>query len=533
MISVKDPKPEIMRLEELAQMVKLGEIKLPRFQRPFVWKSADMLKLLDSIYKGYPIGSILIWNSSQKLVSERSISGLDVNASELNNYPTSYLLDGQQRLTTLCGALFWNGIDSNSLWNIQFDLDAEEFKHPRERDLVNVFPLNKLIDTRDFIRQCMKFDHHEKRDQYFKIAERLLKSFKDYKIAVVKIGDMTIEEVAPIFERINSTGRQLTIVDLMMAATWSDGFDLTAEISKIRNACTSIGFDDIGDQVVLRSISAAAQLGINKDDIQKLRTKNQTELTVASAEAGEGIKSALLFLRSHVGVNDLAYIPYAIQLTYLAEFFRLERRPSDSQLAALTHWFWYTSVTRYFGTFSSTGQVSKDLATIRNFALDASVRLFDVREIDLTRLLYEKFSLRTAASTTFALLLNSLDPRTTIDGNPIDESHKRLKSSKLFASFSPKNGDVEKWNIAKVIYPGGPIMDGVELILPLVEIENHLLNLRCVTSVSDGNVSDFLEQRSKIVAERVEELTGCAVRYSIPANHIHSEELEEQEDDEE
>jgi hypothetical protein len=533
MISVKDPKPEIMRLEELAHMVKLGEIKLPRFQRPFVWKSADMLKLLDSIYKGYPIGSILIWNSSQKLVSERSISGLDVNASELNNYPTSYLLDGQQRLTTLCGALFWDGIDSNSLWNIQFDLDAEEFKHPRERDFVNVFPLNKLIDTRDFIRQCMKFDHHEKRDQYFKIAERLLKSFKDYKIAVVKIGDMTIEEVAPIFERINSTGRQLTIVDLMMAATWSDGFDLTAEIAKIRNACASIAFDDIGDQVVLRSISAAAQLGVNKDDIQKLRTKNQAELMFASTEAGEGIKSALVFLRSHVGVSDFAYIPYAIQLTYLAEFFRLARNPSDSQLAMLTQWFWYTSVTRYFGTFSSTGQVSKDLAMMRNFALDASVRLFDVREIDLTRLLYEKFSLRTAASTTFALLLNSLGPRATIDGNPIDESHKRLKSSKLFASFSPKNGEIEKWNIAKVIYPGGSIMDGIELILPLIEMESHLLNSRCVTSVTDGNVSDFLEQRSRIVAERVAGLTGCVVRYSIPANHVHMEELEEEESDNE
>jgi hypothetical protein len=525
---MKDPKPEIMRLEELAQMVKLGEIKLPRFQRPFVWKSADMLKLLDSIYKGYPIGSILIWNSSQRLVSERSISGLDVNATDQNSFPTSYLLDGQQRLTTLCGALFWDGQDENSIWNIQFDLDAQEFRHPREKNLVNVFPLNKLINTSDFIRQCMKFDHHDKRDHYFRIAERLLKSIKDYKIAVVKIGDMTIEEVAPIFERINSTGRQLTIVDLMMAATWSGGFDLTSEIKTIHDACYGLGFEDIGDQVVLRSIAAAANLGVNKDDIQKLRTKSQTELKDAAVAAGAGLSSALIYLRDEVGVRDLAYIPYALQLTYLAEFFRLCPEPSTYQIKSLTSWFWYTSVTRYFGTFSSTGQVTKDLAMIRAFARGDIPRLFESTEIDISRLLYDKFSLRTAASTTFALLLDYMEPSVTIDGNPIDQSHKTLKSSKLFASFSPSDGIVEKWNIAKIIYPGGLVMDGIELVIPLGNLEDHLLNTSCVEAKSLGDTRRFLELRSNIVADQVQSLTGCNVRFAVP---VSSNKIESDEDD--
>lgn len=529
MISVKDPKPEIMRLEELAQMVKLGEIKLPRFQRPFVWKLNDMLKLLDSIYKGYPIGSILIWNSSQKLVSERSISGLSVNASELNNYPTSYLLDGQQRLTTLCGALFWDGIESNSIWNIQFDLDTEEFRHPKEMGLVNVFPLNKLIDTRDFIRQCMKFDHHANRDHYFRIAERLLKSFKDYKIAVVKIGDMTIEEVAPIFERINSTGRQLTIVDLMMAATWSDGFDLTAEISSIRQLCAELGFEEIDSKIILRSISAAANLGVNKDDIQKLRTKNQNELKRASVDASEGLTRSLVFLRKYIGVRDPTYIPYSLQLTYLAEFFRCQSDPSDLQIRNLIKWFWFTSVTRYFGTSSNTGQVSKDLASIRAFSNGTVEALFDDREIDLTKLLFDKFNLRTAASTTFSLLLNSVEPVQTVDGNAIDESHKKIKSAKLFASFSPKNGEVEKWNIAKIIYPGGFLMDGLELIIPFVDIDRHLLDDQTVASVAENNINDFLQSRSNIVAKRVEELTGCQVSFSLPVNYIASDIIQDDE----
>ena len=75
-MSQKEPKPEIYRLEELAILVKSGDIKLPRFQRPFVWRRSDMLKLLDSIYKGYPIGSLLLWNSFQRLKSERDFAGL-------------------------------------------------------------------------------------------------------------------------------------------------------------------------------------------------------------------------------------------------------------------------------------------------------------------------------------------------------------------------------------------------------------------------------------------------------------------------
>lgn len=67
----RDPKPEILRLEEIVLGIRRGEIRLPSFQRPFVWTRSDMLDLLDSIYQGYPVGSILLWHSSERLKSER------------------------------------------------------------------------------------------------------------------------------------------------------------------------------------------------------------------------------------------------------------------------------------------------------------------------------------------------------------------------------------------------------------------------------------------------------------------------------
>lgn len=514
-MQIKDPKPEIMRLEELALLVKSGEIKLPRFQRPFVWKEADMLKLLDSLYKGYPIGSILIWNSSQKLKSERSISGLEVDIDANTYYPTNYLLDGQQRLTTLCGALFWSGVDENSKWNIHFDLENEEFVHPKRMDLITLFPLNRIINTRDFIRECMKFEHHERRDHFFRVAERLLKSIKDYKIAVVKIGDMTIDEVAPIFERINSTGRKLTIVDLMMAATWSNGFDLTSTIQRIRASCFKQGFDDIGDQIILRTIAASADLGINKEDIQKLREKNPDELTQAANEAERCLVSALVFLREKVGVSDFSYIPYAFQLTYLAEYFRINQNPKMEHIDHLISWFWFTSVTRYFGT-SNTGQVTKDISAIRAFASGRTNKLFDNTEIDISQLLYDRFNLRNATSTTFTLLLNNENPVSTVNGKGIDGSHLKLKINKFFGTFAPDNAECRKLNISKIIYPYPDRNEDFASNVQLSELNANLLDEECVRYKHEGDASEFIISRSKIIAQKVSLLTGCRVKYSSP-----------------
>lgn len=106
----------------------------------------------------------------------------------------------------------------------------------------------------------MKLEHHDSGKRYLDTAERLLQSIKDYKIAVVRIGDMSLGEVAPIFERINSTGRKLTMVDLMMAATFSEGFDLARAIAEIKSKCDSINFGGLSDTIILRSISAAAGL---------------------------------------------------------------------------------------------------------------------------------------------------------------------------------------------------------------------------------------------------------------------------------
>ncbi len=505
----RDPKPEIQRLEELALSVKYGDIKLPKFQRPFVWRRPDILKLLDSIYKGYPIGSLLMWNSSQPLTSERSISGLKLNQGEHTNYPTNYLLDGQQRLTTLCGALFWDGDDPTSIWNIHFDMESEEFVYPKEFG-IHLFPLNKLIGTSDFIRQCMKFEPLEKGPDYTRKAERLLRALKDYKIAVVKIGDMTVEEVAPIFERINSTGRKLTMVDLMMAATWSDDFDLNSAIQEISIAAKDAGFSEVRGQVILRSIAAAAGFGINKDDIQRLRRLNSDELQCAVRQARSAVVLAVDFLQRRLNIFDFGRIPYGLQFTHVVEYFRIAQQHDTTREDELARWVWFTSVTRYF-TSANSGQNSDDLALIRSFGTHGRSSLYERKQIDISRLLFDRFNLRNSTSTTFTALLGSQLPYQSLDGRPIDQSYLSVKNSKLYRSLLPAQNRFSGLNIAKVIHPFPKEPRSLEA----AHFEAHLLNEDCVSRLEANSFDAFVSQRAYLVASMITSITGCPTEWDV------------------
>jgi len=118
--------PEIIFLGKLIQKNLEGKVGIPKFQRPFVWKQQDIISLLDSVYKGYSIGSILIWETDQDIESSSSIDPIDIESSACGFL--SYILDGQQRITSLVGTLTLDensqSIQSGIDWRVYFDLDT-------------------------------------------------------------------------------------------------------------------------------------------------------------------------------------------------------------------------------------------------------------------------------------------------------------------------------------------------------------------------------------------------------------------------
>ena len=87
-------------IEKLIHKIEEGEIKIPAFQRGWVWEQFQVIDLLDSVYRDYPMGSLLFWNSRHQLNSVRNVAGIKLPNRDIN-YPVSYVLDGQQRISSL------------------------------------------------------------------------------------------------------------------------------------------------------------------------------------------------------------------------------------------------------------------------------------------------------------------------------------------------------------------------------------------------------------------------------------------------
>lgn len=404
-------------LVELARRIKSGDVLLPKFQREFVWNRKQVLELLDSVARDYPIGSVLLWQSREELASDRTIANLEV-AEPRKGYPRNYLLDGQQRLSTICGALYWTPEgDATSYWNIVYDLEAEEFSHASTLDEppAHQIPARLLSDAAAFFR-CPGANI----DQYRERADRLYRRFQDYKIAVATIEDMNIDEVARVFERINSTATTLTIADLIRAATWTRDFDLADLLEDASISLAPKRFDTVEPPTLLRVIAAAAGHGYDREDIDKLRQHTANDLREIIKNASEGARRAADFLATDIGMPSAVALPYQNQFTVLADLFHRIDKTTPAQIAALERWFWRTSFTGYFSGWSGRQMVAlRD--SVRAFAAGMLTELPPVAGTPTADAWQRtRFRQGAAFSKAHALMLARERPVDLRSGRPID-----------------------------------------------------------------------------------------------------------------
>jgi hypothetical protein len=435
-ITAKDPKPTAERIEQLANRVLVGDIILPEFQRPFVWKRKQILELLDSIYRNYPIGSALLWESRQELASKRSIADLEVGERS-KNYPVNYLLDGQQRLSTICGCLHWEPGDSKSIWNVIFDLKNEKFSHidHSEELPAHQIPVRRLSDPAEYFRKISVIDDVELRS----VADLLFNRFKDYQLPLVTLGDMSIHDVAPVFERINSTGTRLTIYDLMRAATWSPEFDLGKTIENIKTSLEEKKFHSFENKTFLRCLGAASGSDFSSGSIDSLRHLEPDMLHSCAEQIKKSAQLAVDFLSTEVKAPRAEALPYANQFAVLVELFRVLPTPNSNQLNELKRWFWITTLSGYFSGWDS-GQMATDARAIRDFAAGNS-QIIDITAATPTASLWmaKPFRTNSAISKMIALMFAIKNPLDIVTGQKIDiDKSLAWSNDKEFHHFFPQ-----------------------------------------------------------------------------------------------
>ena len=224
-------------LTHLVEEIKHGEIALPDIQRPFVWSSAKVRDLFDSMYRGYPIGTLLFWETGAD-TSTRQVGG-----GERDNVAKQLIVDGQQRLTSLFAVLTGQRVLTKSFENRHIQIafrpsdeafevadaairrdpefipDIAELWKDRYRSTVRTF-LARLAENRG---EPLAEDEE---DQLEGRIDRV-RDLRDFRFQVIQLNANADEEqVAEIFVRINSEGVQLNQADFiltLMSVHWEKG----------------------------------------------------------------------------------------------------------------------------------------------------------------------------------------------------------------------------------------------------------------------------------------------------------------------
>jgi hypothetical protein len=356
---------EVQFISALIAGINKGEIKIPKFQRPWVWKNEQALDLLDSIAQNYPIGSLLIWRTKDKLLVERNIGEFNLPSTD-DMDPTDYVLDGQQRLTVIYSCL--GAREQDGGFAVVYDLEAQVFLRKPDAPAIYHFPLRKMLNTTQLLNFRAAIQTQLNGPLLQERLDQLIGAFVDYKIPVVTLKDLSIEEVCPIFERINSSGTKLSTYDLMVAATWNKDFDLNDEIDEIRQALEPKGFGDIDRETVLKCLSAV-QLGtIKEQSLMTLRKLSKQDIRSLIATTKGALLHAVDLLSTEFKIYSWEFLSYEAIVVVLCAIYAKTNHLSHAQVQRVRQWFWRSA----FGERYKVGGenfVSNDIKIVRDFVI--------------------------------------------------------------------------------------------------------------------------------------------------------------------
>ncbi len=407
-------------LTDLIADIRNGQIKIPQFQRPFVWKAAQALELLDSISRNYPIGSLLLWRTTSKLATERNIG--DFRLPETDDHsPTDYVLDGQQRLTVIYSCL---GAPANEPgFAAAYDIDTQTFVEsntspPKACRL----PLRWLFGSTELLEFRTSLRGLPRGTDLLAILDELHHVFQNYRIPTVLLKELTVEEVCPIFERINSSGTHLDIYDLMVAATWSSAFDLNKKTEEIRGSLQGKDFENIGGTTILKCLAAIATDSIKKKDLLGLRDLTPTRIDAAVQTTKESLLRAVDTLATEFGVYSWDFLPYESVVVILAYLHARIPSLNGNHVRRIRQWFWRSSFAERYRV-GGENFVTNDLLAVLTFVQGSADDPDDFGEVPTEKIWQNSiFRSNNSRSRAFVLALARHKPRNLTNGALIDSS---------------------------------------------------------------------------------------------------------------
>lgn len=514
-------------IRNLINRITAGDIRIPAFQRDYVWEPDQAAFLLDSIYKGFPIGTVVLWKTDTRMSTEKKL-GSFVLPEPAKDYPVNYVLDGQQRLTSIFSTFQSDLKATDNEWiDLYFDMLAEAGLQEScfaafsadEVDFDRYFPVKTLFSPVEYQKSCTGLTE-EKLSRVHQMAAK----FYEFLIPSDTFESDDRNAVAIVFERINRSGTELDVFELLSAWSWSDDFDLVERFKGLQNEIASHGYHDLMDDKDLQ-LRICAGVITGETTPAKILEMQGEQIRNNFKRIENGIIGAIDFLKSQLFITHFKLLPFPGILVPLSVFFATEKsdgiRYTDSQRDIIAKWFWRTAFTRRFSSDVNERQ-AHDIVEMRKLLADPA---YDFKlpnaecKIDFLR---ANFSSGTANTKTFIAMLNFSRPRSFLSGALVDTSEVLKKGSKheyhhIFPQaflrgkgFSPKEINVlsnicfltrADNNLIKDRDPNSYVKD-----IPAAKIKEYTASSLCPDTLGDLDYADFLEARAALLDSKAAEL---------------------------
>lgn len=428
-------------IDDIMHDANNGQIKIPQFQRKFVWSVKDSAKLMDSILKGYPVGALIYWKTKEVLRIVRNIGDFSFPPVPSDDY-AYYVLDGQQRITSIIASLTGQTIDNEDYSKIVINLKANDDEEivREDNDSLNDGEYISLTDLYEFdlAKILNKFSGKEILDTINQYSNKL----KTYEFSKIQLSDAPLAIATEVFTRINTSGKALTIFEIMCAKMYSEdpAFDLYDNREEQKSLWQAAGYETIPDTTVLQAMSACLCKSCKGVDILNL---NKSDFIKNWPDVSSAFDMTIDYFKNSFGVPVSKLVPYdALFVPFVYYFYKKKQRPTGNAKNNLRDYFWRSTFSQRF-TEGAVSKINQDLVNVIDPILQGKKPKMEHGLVITKDTIYRDGSFSTGSAYIKGILciLCAHNPVSFVDGHvvTIDNSWLSQGNSKNYHHFFPKD----------------------------------------------------------------------------------------------
>lgn len=502
---VTRPKVESVLSSDLVRWALNGRIRIPAFQRSYRWDRRDVTELFESILRGYPIGNLLVWERSA--VAGKVVLGhLAVDAPATGD--AYWVIDGQQRIISLIGALTATPETVDPRFRIYFDLERESFVSAarRQQQADDWLPMAITLNTaraNAWIR-----DRPQLTETQIALADQVIAAIRDYRIPMYVVTGEDDTALRDIFDRMNTFGKPMKREEVFNAlhsvADQREPSDLRTLAAGVR----SFGFGEFSEKILMQSLLAIRDPKVDRDSRKEFKDSDDLHQALAATERAIG--HVIDFLRDDAGIPHIRLLPYSLYVPVLARFVDIFGSPKDRAVELLRRWIWRGAVVGV-APQGNTIAIRQGAAAVHDDPVASADRLLkllppqhgewapDLSQIRLNRAQTKVNILGMMSRNPRLFPSDSSRPGERVDALQLVEIGNVLQS--ILENYTGPMPAVAN----RVIYPRS---QRHHLLTILTEeqieadiLESHCIDSRSIKLLQRGRIDSFFEHRAPVVSE--------------------------------